>query len=375
VQPFATANAARIQASLAAPTSEMGIPATPTQGFEPQTRHSPNQPPPGFAPILEKAHMATTWPSEGSTTYVPQGERNDLRSAHPALGNPSNLCPSSRFLGLNNKDSDSSSTRDSAAYLENGFHIRNEDFPKLSEDTDDMPWNLTQHPSNDIRRPSDVEESLSANEGRAGVTAQLSEGAASAAGGRDDDFLLSSLGRQLCSVNCNGIPNLKIATLFTDLGQPHVERGCLLFQQRGDCVCELELRESCGSAFSQLLAQPLFEAHDIPEYMLNHLTTRLPFPKAHMLADEALFFLFYFFPGEVNQLLATQELHNRRWMWHLSKLRWMWLKTTSASIGEGVRGVFRVFDPNTWHIAIEYLEVHPCEVEITAPTVIFPSRP
>ncbi|KAH6716918.1 hypothetical protein BKA61DRAFT_600735 [Leptodontidium sp. MPI-SDFR-AT-0119] len=68
--------------------------------------------------------------------------------------------------------------------------------------------------------------------------------------------------------------------------------------------------------------------------------------------DEALIFMFYSNPGDVQQLMAAQELHNRNWRYH-KKLQ-LWLTKDEMmvpqSMGNGTeRGYYVFFDIKQWH--------------------------
>ncbi|KAE9363483.1 hypothetical protein N431DRAFT_431701 [Stipitochalara longipes BDJ] len=67
--------------------------------------------------------------------------------------------------------------------------------------------------------------------------------------------------------------------------------------------------------------------------------------------DEALLFMFYSNPGDVAQIMAAQELHNRNWRYH-KKLR-TWLTKDEMMVpqplGNGTeRGYYVFFDINSW---------------------------
>ncbi|KAL2061738.1 hypothetical protein VTL71DRAFT_7116 [Oculimacula yallundae] len=68
--------------------------------------------------------------------------------------------------------------------------------------------------------------------------------------------------------------------------------------------------------------------------------------------DEALIFMFYSNPGDVQQLMAAQELHQRNWRYH-KKLQ-LWLTKDEMmvpqSMGNGTeRGYYIFFDIKQWH--------------------------
>ncbi|CZT43855.1 related to cell division control protein CDC36 [Rhynchosporium secalis] len=68
--------------------------------------------------------------------------------------------------------------------------------------------------------------------------------------------------------------------------------------------------------------------------------------------DEALIFMFYSNPGDVQQLMAASELHNRNWRYH-KKLQ-LWLTKDEMmvpqSMGNGTeRGYYIFFDIKQWH--------------------------
>jgi len=68
--------------------------------------------------------------------------------------------------------------------------------------------------------------------------------------------------------------------------------------------------------------------------------------------DEALIFMFYSNPGDMQQMMAAQELHNRNWRYH-KKLQ-LWLTKDDMmvpqTLGNGTeRGYYIFFDIKQWH--------------------------
>lgn len=68
--------------------------------------------------------------------------------------------------------------------------------------------------------------------------------------------------------------------------------------------------------------------------------------------DEALIFMFYSNPGDIQQVMAAQELHNRNWRYH-KKLQ-LWLTKDDLMVPQVIangteRGYYIFFDIKQWH--------------------------
>ncbi|OZC11893.1 NOT2 / NOT3 / NOT5 family protein [Onchocerca flexuosa] len=91
----------------------------------------------------------------------------------------------------------------------------------------------------------------------------------------------------------------------------------------------------------------------IPEkYKTNELIreklAKIKFP---LLEEDALFYLFYNYPGEEYQIAAAHELHVREWRYH--KLERIWLRRLNlGSVIEHTalfeRGTYNIFDSEHW---------------------------
>ncbi|VDO25191.1 unnamed protein product [Onchocerca flexuosa] len=105
----------------------------------------------------------------------------------------------------------------------------------------------------------------------------------------------------------------------------------------------------------------------IPEkYKTNELIreklAKIKFP---LLEEDALFYLFYNYPGEEYQIAAAHELHVREWRYH--KLERIWLRRLNlGSVIEHTalfeRGTYNVFDSEHWRkvpreMTVEYKDL------------------
>uniref|UniRef100_A0A8R1XLE3 NOT2_3_5 domain-containing protein n=1 Tax=Onchocerca volvulus TaxID=6282 RepID=A0A8R1XLE3_ONCVO len=105
----------------------------------------------------------------------------------------------------------------------------------------------------------------------------------------------------------------------------------------------------------------------IPEkYKTNELIreklAKIKFP---LLEEDALFYLFYNYPGEEYQIAAAHELHVRDWRYH--KVERVWLRRlTFGSVIEHTalfeRGTYNVFDSEHWRkvpreMTVEYKDL------------------
>ncbi|VDK77464.1 unnamed protein product [Litomosoides sigmodontis] len=82
--------------------------------------------------------------------------------------------------------------------------------------------------------------------------------------------------------------------------------------------------------------------------LLGEKLAKLKFPQ---LEEDALFYLFYNYPGEQYQIAAAYELYARDWRYH--KIRCAWLRRFDySSVVEYTntyeRGLYHIFDPFRW---------------------------
>ncbi|TAQ84081.1 hypothetical protein B7494_g7591 [Chlorociboria aeruginascens] len=97
-------------------------------------------------------------------------------------------------------------------------------------------------------------------------------------------------------------------------------------------------------------ARPDIPRFTIPEcYQVHNIATLDS--KMSNFNDEALIFMFYSNPGDIQQVMAAQELHNRNWRYH-KKLQ-LWLTKDDMmvpqSLGNGTeRGYYIFFDVKQW---------------------------
>lgn len=96
--------------------------------------------------------------------------------------------------------------------------------------------------------------------------------------------------------------------------------------------------------------RPVLPHYKLPECYTVTNVAQLETKMAN-LNDEALIFMFYSSPGDLQQVMAAQELHNRNWRYH-KKLQ-LWLTKDEMmvpqTIGNGTeRGYYIFFDIKNW---------------------------
>ncbi|KAI6244825.1 General negative regulator of transcription subunit 2 [Erysiphe necator] len=96
--------------------------------------------------------------------------------------------------------------------------------------------------------------------------------------------------------------------------------------------------------------RPVLSSYKLPECYTVSNVAQLDTKMANF-NDEALIFMFYSSPGDLQQVMAAQELHNRNWRYH-KKLQ-LWLTKDEMmvpqSTGNGTeRGYYIFFDIKNW---------------------------
>lgn len=98
-------------------------------------------------------------------------------------------------------------------------------------------------------------------------------------------------------------------------------------------------------------ARPVAPRYNLPEcYRVQNIAPLEN--KVSNLNDEALIFMFYSNPKDIQQVMAAQELHNRNWRYH-KKLR-LWLTKDDMMVPQQLgsdreRGYYIFFDIKQWH--------------------------
>ncbi|XP_055903495.1 regulator of gene activity isoform X2 [Eupeodes corollae] len=119
----------------------------------------------------------------------------------------------------------------------------------------------------------------------------------------------------------------------------------------------LNSQENLHPTFAGPFADQPCRAQDVdysvpPEYLINFaIRDKLSHPVLKKLQEDLLFFLFYTNIGDVMQLMAAAELHNREWRYHIEEKIWI---TRIPGLnqyeknGTKERGTFYYFDAQTW---------------------------
>ncbi|KAH8804999.1 NOT2 family protein-like protein [Xylogone sp. PMI_703] len=97
--------------------------------------------------------------------------------------------------------------------------------------------------------------------------------------------------------------------------------------------------------------RPAIPRYTLPECYRVHNVASLD-SKMSNFNDEALIFMFYSNPGDIQQVMAAQELHNRNWRYH-KKLQ-LWLTKDDLMVPQVIangteRGYYIFFDIKQWH--------------------------
>ncbi|MCP9261575.1 hypothetical protein DINM_004926 [Dirofilaria immitis] len=96
--------------------------------------------------------------------------------------------------------------------------------------------------------------------------------------------------------------------------------------------------------------------------LIREKLAKIKFPS---LKEDALFYLFYNYPGEQYQIAAAHELHVRDWRYHKMERKWLRRSNFGSVIQHAVvfeRGTYNVFDPVHWRkiskeMTIEYKDL------------------
>ncbi|KAH8592930.1 hypothetical protein B0O99DRAFT_224611 [Bisporella sp. PMI_857] len=104
------------------------------------------------------------------------------------------------------------------------------------------------------------------------------------------------------------------------------------------------------SLFDSDPARPVVSKYELPECYTVHNVAALE-NKISNFNEEALMFMFYSNPGDIQQAMAAQELHSRNWRYH-KKLQ-LWLTKDDMMVpqplGSGSeRGYYLFFDIHHW---------------------------
>lgn len=111
-----------------------------------------------------------------------------------------------------------------------------------------------------------------------------------------------------------------------------------------------KLSEMIWSPFDDTPARPAILPHKIPDCYQVHNVAPVE-QKLPNFSDETLMMMFYMNPGDVQQMIAAEELRNRNWRFH--KKLGVWLTKDEmmqpVQVGQGVeRGYYIVFDHKAW---------------------------
>lgn len=97
-------------------------------------------------------------------------------------------------------------------------------------------------------------------------------------------------------------------------------------------------------------SRPPIPHFTIPECYQVHNKAPLN-TKIQNFNDEALIFMFYSNPGDITQIMAAQELHNRNWRYHKKLQQWLTKddQMVPHPLGNGTeRGYYIFFDLRSW---------------------------
>ncbi|KAF4627592.1 hypothetical protein G7Y89_g10559 [Cudoniella acicularis] len=97
-------------------------------------------------------------------------------------------------------------------------------------------------------------------------------------------------------------------------------------------------------------SRPAIPNFNLPECYRVHNVAPLE-SKIQNFNDEALIFMFYSNPGDIQQVMAAQELHNRNWRYHKKLQQWLTKDDMMVpqTLGNGTeRGYYIFFDIKQW---------------------------
>ncbi|KAH8659150.1 NOT2 family protein-like protein [Tricladium varicosporioides] len=97
-------------------------------------------------------------------------------------------------------------------------------------------------------------------------------------------------------------------------------------------------------------SRPAVPHFSLPECYRVHNVAALE-TKIQNFNDEALIFMFYSNPGDIQQVMAAQELHNRNWRYHKKLQQWLTKDDMMVpqALGNGTeRGYYIFFDIKLW---------------------------
>jgi len=160
-----------------------------------------------------------------------------------------------------------------------------------------------------------------------------------------DQFGLSGLLSSLKKADTN--PSLQTLVLGVDLEE-----------------IQLDLNEDkVNPSFGDILAKtssPINIHYPVPQEYPNmtnlNVKENLPQPKLRDCTDEWLFYMFYMFPGEEEQMLAAVFLYERDWRFHLENK--VWMKRL-----QGMSSIYHVFDVKLWKKVTKILDLDNESVE------------
>lgn len=130
----------------------------------------------------------------------------------------------------------------------------------------------------------------------------------------------------------------------------------------------LNSHESLHPTFAGPFADQPCRAQDVeynvpPEYLINFaIRDKLSSPMLKKLQEDLLFFLFYTNIGDIMQLMAAVELHNREWRYHIEEKIWI---TRIPGLnqyeknGTKERGTFYYFDAHSWKRLSKVFQIDP----------------
>jgi len=162
-----------------------------------------------------------------------------------------------------------------------------------------------------------------------------------------DQFGLSGLLSSLKSADTN--PSLQTLVLGMDLEEIQLDLN------------EDKVNPSFGDTSAKTSSSPLnIHYPPVPQEYPNmtnlDVKEYLPQPKLRDCTDEWLFYMFYMFPGEEEQMLAAVFLYERDWRFHLENK--VWMKRL-----QGMSSIYHVFHVKLWKKVTKILDIDNESVE------------